>query len=99
VADVGAAGFMVQRASYANVLPALPTLVRRRLVHRPDGHAHVQHDPGLQLQTRSAKLGWIDAALAGVLHAEASVLSDIGVDLPLGDSLLVLAAKPGRSGK
>ncbi|MGI9146817.1 MAG: class I SAM-dependent methyltransferase [Chloroflexota bacterium] len=98
VAEVRAAGFIVQRASYANLVPALPTLARRRFLPRAAGHVHVEHDPGLQLQTRSPKLKWIDDALAGVLRGEAGVLSNVGVDLPLGDSLLLLAGKPAGAG-
>lgn len=101
IEDVTAAGFTVERASYANVLPALPTLVRRKLrwgITRHDGHArpqgHAPVDSGLRLRPRPSGLRWVDAALAGILHAEALALAGLGLDLPLGDSLLILARKP-----
>jgi SAM-dependent methyltransferase len=102
VSDVLEAGFEIVRASYANTLPALPTLARRRVrrrgiahhQHEGHDHSHAQADPGLRLRPRRRRFRWVDATLAGVLSAEATVLGRFGIDLPLGDSLVVLARKP-----
>ncbi|HEX8968472.1 MAG TPA: class I SAM-dependent methyltransferase [Chloroflexota bacterium] len=89
-------GFGVERATYANALPALPMLIRRILLARLSA-AHVQTqdhaDPGLGRTIRPRGLRWIDAALAQVLQLEASVVGMLDADLPFGGSLLLVARK------
>jgi ubiquinone/menaquinone biosynthesis C-methylase UbiE len=90
------AGFAVERASYANVMPALPTIARRRAEltrHDNEGaHAHTV-DPGLGLRVRTKAWQWVDSALAAVFTAEALVLRQLRIDWPVGDSIVVLARK------
>ena len=94
-ARVERAGFVVERATYANALPALPMLVRRRFtspVATPNGHAH-HTDPGLSRTLRPRALRWVDGLLTHVLQAEAWSVGRLNTDLAFGGSLLVLARK------
>jgi ubiquinone/menaquinone biosynthesis C-methylase UbiE len=90
-ARVAAAGFAVERVTYANCLPSLLAIAQRR---RRRAHGQAEHTPdhGLRLRMRPAALRWVDDALA--LHAEAWYLRRTSSRLPFGDSLLLLARRP-----
>jgi SAM-dependent methyltransferase len=89
---VAAAGFAVERVTYANCLPSLLARARRRR----HSHPHESHSPdhGLRLRARPAALHWVDDALALALRGEAWYLRRAGRHLPFGDSLVVLARRP-----
>ncbi len=91
---LAAAGFVIERCSYANAVAALPTLLARRFRSSVNHRAHTV-DPGLSLRVRPRHLRWMDDALAGVLGLEARFLT--GRDLPFGDSLVARARKPSVS--
>jgi SAM-dependent methyltransferase len=82
VARLDAAGFAVERASYANCL-LLPLVAGRRLVERwtRDASSDLDGVPG-----------WLNSALARVLGLEARLLQQ--GSLPLGVSLVALARRP-----
>jgi len=88
------AGFVVQRATYANCLPSLLALARDRLTGRLQQMR--EHDLGLRLQLRPPALRWIDSLLAGILHFEARYVKRPGRTLPFGHSLVALSQKPDR---
>jgi ubiquinone/menaquinone biosynthesis C-methylase UbiE len=80
------AGFRVQRMSYTNMTLFLPALTVRGL-ERLTGRASKPSDADLRVP-----LSPVNAALDLCLRAEAAVLSR--ADLPIGTSLMALAAKP-----
>jgi SAM-dependent methyltransferase len=84
---VRAAGFTIERSSYANTLPSLLAM------WRPLGRSK-RNGAALHLQPRPARLRWIDTLLAYLLRAEAAHLRFRRYGLPCGSSLLVLARKP-----
>jgi SAM-dependent methyltransferase len=104
------AGFEVKRCTYANAIPALPFLLRRRfatLAPAENGQALHHHgedshgsDPGLSLTVRRAGWRWVDTLLAALLRSEAWLVSTggAGLNLPFGDSLLVLAQRSNDIG-
>ena len=95
---VARAGFLVERSTYANALPALPMIVRRSLSVTPNGHVpHV--DAGLARTLRPNSLRWIDSLLALVLQVEAWAVGGVKAELPLGGSLLILARRAESAGK
>lgn len=83
---LASAGFVVERAGYANFL-LFPVAAPWRLVQRwlgagsGSGHSDV-----------SPAAGWVNAILGGVYAAEAALLRRF--DLPIGTSILALARKP-----
>ncbi len=87
-----ATGFVIERATYANSLPSLLAVARRRLRrHTPLSHVG---DPGLRVRLRPRALRWVDDVLALLLRAEAHYLRHRGRSLPFGHSVLVLARRP-----
>jgi SAM-dependent methyltransferase len=91
-AGMVAAGFTVLRSTHVNVLPSLVATARRAAGGAPaqaDGHLH-RYAPGLP---RMPRLPGLNRALAGLLAAEAVLLSLPRVASPFGHSTLVLARR------
>jgi len=83
-----AAGFRVTRATYTN-LAILPMVAAVRFKQRLSG-AHVESQEEINVPAAP-----INAALSGLLAVEAAALRVI--NMPLGSSLLAVAAKPGAT--
>ncbi len=79
-----AAGFRVMRATYANTLLSPIALVKFRLIEPLLG---TKAESGIRECPR-----WLDGLLYGALRAEAAWLG-AGLNLPFGQSLLVVAEK------
>jgi SAM-dependent methyltransferase len=93
-AHVRAAGFVIKRSTYANCLPSLLAIARRRA--RRGNDATVARDHGLRVHVRPPSRRWIDQALYLELSLEAWYVR-LGGTLPFGHSMAVLAQKPPRS--
>jgi SAM-dependent methyltransferase len=89
-----AAGFLVERVTYANSLPSLAAIARQRLRGLGTPMHHHSPNPGLTLHVRPAHLRWIDHALTALLHAEAWYVTRLGRNLSFGHTLLALVRKP-----
>ncbi len=89
---IEAAGFTVERVTYANSLPSLLAITRQRL--RGQGRTAHGQNPGLGVQVRPPTMRWVDHALSALLHAEAWYVTKLGRGLPFGHTLLALARKP-----
>lgn len=94
-AQVAAAGFAVERATYGNCLPSLIEGTRHT-PGRPAVHAsgHGGNDAGLRIRPRSPRTRWLDDALAILLGLEAWYVRALRRPLPRGSSLLLLARRP-----
>jgi SAM-dependent methyltransferase len=79
------AGFRVRRCTYTN-FSILPMVAAIRLTQRITGHEESHEEIAVPPAP-------VNAALSGLLAAEAAVLRLI--DMPLGSSLLAVAEKPG----
>jgi SAM-dependent methyltransferase len=75
-------GFRVLRSSYWNTL-LFPLMLLRRLLARDAGRSDVRDYPR-----------WLDALFSLALAVERAVIS-LGVNLPFGGSLIVVAARDG----
>ena len=83
------AGFLVERATYANSL-LLPAAAVRRLLLKRLGLA----DPGSDVKPFPPHLAWLNRTLAAVLRREARFLRRPRSRLPAGLSAVCLARKP-----
>ncbi len=92
IEQMAAAGFAVERVSFANSLPSLLATARQRL--RGHGKAAPGHNSGLGVEVRPAHLRWVDQVLVALLHIEAWYVTRLGRSLPFGHTLLALARKP-----
>jgi SAM-dependent methyltransferase len=92
-----AAGFLLERVTYANSLPSLAAIARERLRGLGTPKHHHSPNPGLTLTVRPAHLRWIDHALTALLHAEAWYVTRLGRNLPFGHTLLALVRKPPKA--
>lgn len=95
VASLDAAGFVVERATYANAVPSLLAVARDRVTRRAERAR--EHDLGLRLRIRPRPLRWVDDVLANLLAVEALYVTKLGGALPFGHSVVALARKPGAS--
>lgn len=77
-----AAGFRVVRATYWNTI-LFPLMLIHRLIERDDAESDVKDYPR-----------WLDAAFSFALAVERAVIG-LGLSLPFGGSLLVVAARDG----
>jgi hypothetical protein len=84
-----AAGFRIQRITYANNL-LLPLAVLNRLVLKPTGLT----DKGSDVKPLPAYLQWLNKMLKGALLSEARWLKRPGARLPAGLSAICIAEKP-----
>jgi SAM-dependent methyltransferase len=75
-------GFRVLRSSYWNTL-LFPLMLLHRLVGRDDAESDVRDYPA-----------WLDALFYAALAAERAAIA-IGISLPFGGSLIVVAARDG----
>lgn len=87
---LGAAGFVVERLSYANMLPALAATWCRRLGSRETTEPGPGTNPGLRMRVPSR---WLNTALLAVMAGEAWYLATCHGRLPYGHSLVCLATK------
>ena len=85
------AGLSVERATYANALPALAQEIRGWAVPGRPGHPS---GGGLTIRVPAPGLNRV---LTGVSSAEAFAAGRLGLRLPFGHSTLVLARKPGAT--
>jgi ubiquinone/menaquinone biosynthesis C-methylase UbiE len=92
-AVVLAAGFAIEKMTYANMLPSLATTWMRRLDprHRPDPSDRLGQYRGLTMRVPPP---WLNLPLRIVMYGEASLLAARTNGLPLGHSLICLAQKP-----
>lgn len=90
VALARGSGLKVVLASYANGLPAVAAELAGRL-RRGSSDGHPQ---GRGLRLRIAGPRWRDRLMALVSTAEALAVGRLGVRLPIGHSVMVLAEKP-----
>lgn len=88
---LAAAGFVVEKLSYANMLPALATTWCRRFGSRQTAEPGPGANPGLRMRVPSR---WLNTALLAVMAGEAWYLARGHGGLPYGHSLVCLAAKP-----
>lgn len=88
---LAAAGFVVERLSYANMLPALAASWARRLGSREGAEPGPGTNPGLRMRVPSR---WLNTALRAVMAGEAWYLARCHGRLPYGHSLVCLATKP-----
>lgn len=85
------AGLVVERITYLNALPgAWGSLVERFQGPR----AAPARGPALSIRPYPGWLGWLDRLLEGVLAVEALVVGRVGLDLPFGHSIAVVARRP-----
>ena len=88
-------GFIPERVTYANMLPALVKIWLHRLnpfrLREGDGG----QDRGLTMRVPPI---WLNNVLKFVMGAEARYLAEPERKLPYGHSLICLAAKPARTG-
>ena len=75
-------GFRVLRSSYWNTL-LFPLMLLHRLVGRDDAESDVRDYPA-----------WLDALFSAALAVERAAIA-IGIGLPFGGSLMVVAARDG----
>src|SRR5258707_393412 len=75
-------GFRVLRSSYWNTL-LFPLMLLHRLVGRDDAESDVRDYPR-----------WLDALFSAALAAERAAIA-LGIGLPFGGSLIVVAARDG----
>lgn len=76
-------GFQCLRASYANFLPSLGSVLKRR-------HSH--GDAGLQIRCLPSALGWLNRLLYAYMRLEAILIAK-GLRLPYGQSTFVVARR------
>ena len=88
---LAAAGFTVEKLSYANMLPALAATWARRLGSRGAAEPGPGTNPGLRMRVPPR---WLNTALLAVMVGEAWYLAKCHGRLPYGHSLVCLAAKP-----
>lgn len=88
---LAAAGFLVDRLSYANMLPALASTWGRRLGSKAAAEPGPGTNPGLRMRVPSR---WLNTALQAVMAGEAWYLGACHGRLPYGHSLVCLASKP-----
>lgn len=88
---LAAAGFVVERLSYANMLPALAATWYRRLGSGQTAEPGPGTNPGLTMRVPSR---WLNTALLAVMAGEAWYLARCRGRLPYGHSLVCLATKP-----
>ena len=75
-------GFRVLRSTYWNTL-LFPLMLIHRLLERDDAESDVRHYPG-----------WLDALFSTALAVERSAIT-MGLNLPFGGSLMVVAQRDG----
>jgi len=91
------AGFVVKRASYANVLLSLHSSLKlrlRRLRSSGPGHHHSTVYEGLGIREGVMKRRWLNRLLLSNLVCEARYLSGSSRCLPFGHTIFCLALKP-----
>lgn len=93
---VGAAGLIVQRATYANALPALYAALKRwgelRFQHQ-DPHQHRLYE-GLRIRDTASQRAWLHRLLLWIMKAEAWYLATPNRRLAFGHSIFCLGVKP-----
>jgi SAM-dependent methyltransferase len=100
-ARLRAAGFQVEKITYANALMGVIPAVRKYLKQsRTSRHHHHQrhHDHGLAIRMLPPHLRWLNTPLYWVMKSEAWLFSRPAFDSPFGQSILCLAQKPTRAG-
>lgn len=97
LARMESAGFVRNRGSYVNALPALYAVVRERLRRRrhssSPSHDHQLYQ-GLGVRETILKRPWLNRLLTWILMAEAAYLSRPGRRLPFGHTIVCLGIKP-----
>jgi len=97
VARLRAAGFIVQRATYANTLPALSASLRRWCQHRVRCHPP-HHQPrlyeGLRMRDTASQHTWLNRLLRWMMRVEAWYLAPVHRRLAFGHSTFCLGLKP-----
>jgi ubiquinone/menaquinone biosynthesis C-methylase UbiE len=94
---VRGAGFIVKRASYANLLLSLHASLKSRLRHvrsPAHGHHHGTVYEGLGIREGVMKRRWLNRLLLLNLACEARYLSRSNRCLPFGHTIVCLALKP-----
>jgi SAM-dependent methyltransferase len=86
-AAMRAAGFRIQRATYANTL-LFPVAAVKRLLFSPAGSAH----PESEVKPWPKNLAWMNGLLTLPLKIEVQALK--GIDLPFGVSAICIGEKP-----
>jgi len=83
-------GLRIEHASYANCLPAVWAMLRECL--SPTRHPTAPIGPGLSI--RLPRLAALNRLLHSVLGFEAYLIGRLGLELPFGHSIVILARKP-----
>lgn len=94
---VRGAGFVVRRASHANMLPLLYALLKGWLAGLRSsgrGHHHGTLCKGLDIREDILNRRWLNRLLLFVLVREAQYLSRSNRSLPFGHTIVCLALKP-----
>jgi ubiquinone/menaquinone biosynthesis C-methylase UbiE len=93
---VSAAGFIVQRATYANALPALYASLKRWGELRFQRHHPHQRRlyEGLRIRDTASQRAWLHRLLLWIMKAEARYLSAPNRCLAFGHSIFCLGVKP-----
>lgn len=97
VARIRMTGFIVERATYANLLPAAYASLRGWIRGRSGARDHTA-DNGLPLRAPASRSRvWLDAVLRTLLAGEARYLSGPGRRLPFGHTTFCVGVKPAAS--